>query len=164
MVIFCCGVVTGTLVSGNAPWRHGPPRNPAPHPFGGGLAAAAQRRNTNLLSRLDKELALTPSQHERIENIICASQERTQVLFDAINPAMEKEVARMRSEIHDELTPDQQKKFDTILKAHRRPDGPPGRDGDPFHHGTNHFHSNGPPPFFAPPAAPQSGGPSTNAI
>ena len=76
-----------------------------------------QVRNKELLRRMDRELALTPEQHEHIEKIIANSQERTKALWKPIAPQMNKEMQSVCEEIRDELTAEQRKKFDSFSKT-----------------------------------------------
>lgn len=162
MVIFICGVVTGSLVTKTEMRR--PPPTRGPGPFRPGPGAPGGARNVELLRRMDKDLSLDSGQHERIDKIMRESQDRTQLLWTNMAPAMQKEVARMRGEIHDQLTPEQQKLFDAMLQSRPRwPEGFPARDGDPFHHGTNRFRTNGPPSNMPPTEVPATGGLTTNS-
>jgi len=52
------------------------------------------------------------------------SQERSRVLWDRIAPQMREELKRVREEIRQVLTVDQQKKMDELLKSRpRKADG-----------------------------------------
>jgi hypothetical protein len=168
MVIFGCGVVTGALVIKTA-LRRPPPRD-AGFRQPGNFGPAPQFQNVNLLRRMDKELALDTNQHVRIEKTMHDSQERTQQLWNSIAPGMQREVARMRIEVRDTLTPVQQKQFDTMLQTRpRHPDGPPPRDGEP-HRGwqddnhPGHGRTNGQPTNSWQSTASPSGGMATNGL
>ena len=81
---------------------------------------------------MQKQLDLTPGQREEIARIMRASQERSRPLWEQIAPQMRSEVRRVRGEIREVLTPDQQKKFDELLKARpRKQDGAGGPPGHP---------------------------------
>ena len=139
LVIFGTGVVTGGLLvsyadrSNNANIEHAPAPNSSPN-----LARPqSQAQGTNpwlqrareLLRRMDRELNLTPEQHQRIEKLIAESAERTRSLWKPIAPQMNKEIQILHRDIRDELTPDQRPRFDEIFKL---------RTGQPFRHlGTN---------------------------
>ncbi len=68
--------------------------------------------NKSFLSKLDTALALTPEQHKCIDKIIAAGQE-----------PMRKVMVDVSHNIREELTPDQRKKYDDLLKPFR-PNGP----------------------------------------
>lgn len=119
LVIFIAGVVTGGLLVmysiSFTQLRHKP-----------AIAAANNNnpaannpwllKNKELLRRMDRELDLTPEQHEHIAVIIAASQERVKTLWRPVAPLMGKEMQQVRSEISRELTPEQRKKFDGFNK------------------------------------------------
>jgi Spy/CpxP family protein refolding chaperone len=90
-----------------------------------------QQRNRDLLRRMDRELNLTPEQHDQIEKIILESQERTKVLWKPIAPQMNKETQMVHERMRDQLTPEQRKKFDDLVKPRGKK-----QDGKP-HLGTN---------------------------
>ena len=72
------------------------------------------------LRRLQKQLDLTPAQHEEIAKIMSDSQERSWPLWDKIAPQMKEELKRVHKEIRQVLTPEQQKRWDDLLKARPR--------------------------------------------
>jgi hypothetical protein len=142
MVIFCCGVVTGALVMKTGLRRPFAPREPGV-PMRAG--SPGQFQNLNFLRRMDGQLGLSTNQHDRIEKIMRASQDRTMPLWDLIAPEMQKELTRVREEIHQELTPAQQKEFAEMLQARRRAEGLAPRDGEQFRTRTNRIRTNGTP-------------------
>lgn len=125
MVIFGCGVVTGALlmktelpaaVAAIAPQDATPHvgiTNNVPPPW-------AQVQRPEFLRRIKKALNLTPDQSDKIAKIMKDSQERSRPLWELIAPRMRQEVKRVREEIRDVLTPEQQEKFDELLKRPRR--------------------------------------------
>ncbi|HZQ48050.1 MAG TPA: hypothetical protein VFC07_13620 [Verrucomicrobiae bacterium] len=113
LVIFGAGVITGgLLVSYAVHANQNPPRQiiaqPALNPW--------QVRSRDLLRRMDRELDLTPEQRKHIEKIIADSQERTKALWKPIAGPMNKEMQRLFGEIRNELSPDQQHKFNELAK------------------------------------------------
>ncbi len=116
-----------------------------------------------------RALELNPKQKERVEEIMRSSQERLKPLRELIDPVMQEELKRTREEVNKELTPEQQKKFEEMLKRRpRKPDGtpggpPPGPDRNRSRDGTGRGGPGGPPPGldgtnrFAP--HPPEGGP-----
>ncbi len=115
LVIFIAGIVTGALLVTNVlhlRQNHSKPSNAsalATNPW--------QVRNKELLRRMDRDLELTVEQHQHIEAIITASQERTKLLWKPIAPLMNREMQSVHAEIRDQLTPDQKKKFDAFAKT-----------------------------------------------
>jgi hypothetical protein len=122
MVIFGCGVVTGGLLM-----KAGLPPVPivelAPRTNNVGSQPPAfnQFQQPAFLRRMDKQLDLTPQQHDDIAKIMNDSQERTKPLWKLIAPGLREEMKRVRGEIRAVLNPKQQKDFDDLLKA--RPHG-----------------------------------------
>jgi Spy/CpxP family protein refolding chaperone len=121
MVIFGCSVVTGGLLMKTEL----PPAaiaEAAPHPANSTNQPAplGQFQRPEFLHRMEKQLDLTPSQRDEITKIMKASQERTRPLWDQITPQLRQEMKRVREEIRQALTADQQKKYDELLKARPR--------------------------------------------
>ena len=127
LVIFIAGIITGALLVTNV--LHIKQNHFKPSNVSAVAANPWQVRNKELLRRMDRELDLTPEQHQHIEAIITAGQERTKLLWKPIAPLMNKEMQLVHSEIRDQLTPDQKKKFDAFAKAHTAL--------DKHHNGTN---------------------------
>jgi Spy/CpxP family protein refolding chaperone len=123
MVIFVCGVITGSIVTRTVAAKAGPhPPSPVSVP---GRGAVLQMQKV-----LDKQFDLTAEQRQQIENIMKASQQRTQPIWDQIAPQMNDEVKRVRTEIREVLTPDQWKQFTDLMKHNRKPNAQPS-DGLP---------------------------------
>jgi hypothetical protein len=135
MVIFGCGVVTGGLLMKTAlpfplPGRVNPEPNRAadnPPPFG-------QFQQPAFLKRMQKQLDLTPQQNEAVARIMKESQDRTRPLWVPIAPKLREEMRRDRQEIRAVLTPEQQVKFDELLRNRPRKN-PPAQPPPP----TNQF-------------------------
>lgn len=129
LAIFSAGMVTGGLLVQQAlhvKFAHlfnPPPANLPPW--------AIMRRE--FLERMDRDLALSPEQHARIEKIMAESQERTKILWKIIGPEMEEELRLTREKIRFELKPGQQEKFQELLKprSHRKLERPPPRGTAP---------------------------------
>jgi Spy/CpxP family protein refolding chaperone len=126
MVIFGTGVITGGLLVKNttgpvkdgrpkkvviAPGTNQPPVNVTP----------PQMLRMEFLLRANKDLNLTPEQHERIEKIIREGQEKSRKLWDSVAPEMRKELQIVHEKIRNELTPEQRKRFEQLLKNAPRP-------------------------------------------
>ena len=117
LVIFVAGIVTGDLLATIAMrLQQGHPKPPNANLMPAQNANPWQVRNRDLLHRMDRELELTPEQHNSIEKIIVASQERTKALWKPIAPQMNKEMQSVRTEIRDQLTADQRAKFDALIR------------------------------------------------
>jgi Spy/CpxP family protein refolding chaperone len=127
MIIFGCGVVTGGLVvkvrTAHLRTAKVEPRNP------GSRNAAAlntpgappwQLQRKEFLDKMDHQLDLTADQRQRIEKVMHDSLDRTRPLWQQIAPQMRDEMRRVREGIRNELTSDQQKKFNDLLKPHPR--------------------------------------------
>jgi len=143
LVIFVAGIVTGaTLVrfaQGPRQWRAqrpivenriqphvGHPGNPngtndprpqnAPNPAGGLLSR-------EFIQVLERQLRLSPEQHERIDRIMAEGQERVRELRARIDPELRKELQQTREQIRAVLTPEQREQFEQLMKrSSRRPD------------------------------------------
>jgi Spy/CpxP family protein refolding chaperone len=134
MVIFGCGVVTGALLiktelppaSIADPVPHLSNSTNQPPPF-------AQIQRLEFLRRMEKQLDLTPSQRDDIAKIMKDSQERSRLLWDKIGPQMREELRKVRGEIRQVLTIDQQKRMDELLKSRpRKIDGAGAATGRPL--------------------------------
>lgn len=124
MVIFAAGVVTGGVLA----WRlqrslpDSRPRNPGTRlsqvPSPGG-------QRLEFLRRAQRELNLSADQRQRIDKILKESQERSRKLMEPVAPQLRQEVERTKSEFRQQLTPEQRRKFDEVIKknphAPRRP-------------------------------------------
>ena len=127
MVIFGCGVLTGAFVTGQRPAETtAPPSLERPAQTQKPPAGPTwQLQRVEFLHRIEKNLELTAEQRARIEKIMRESQDRTKPLWDQIAPQMREELRRVREEIRAELTPEQQKKFESLLKKSSRKDENP---------------------------------------
>jgi Spy/CpxP family protein refolding chaperone len=133
LVIFGTGVVTGGLLVSYAVHTNVVLTPTKPTPMTGQGTNPWLQRARELLRRMDRELDLTPEQHQRIEKLIAESAERTKTLWKPIAPQMNKEMQLLHRDIRDELTPEQRPRFDEIFKPragqqNRRPGAnqPPG--------------------------------------
>jgi len=117
LIIFGTGVVTGGLLVSYAVHVNPvsrPPNKVPPMPQQ--AVTPWQQRTRELLRRMDKELNLTPEQHQHIEKLVTESSERTRQLWKPIAPQMNKEMQHLHEQMRDVLTPDQQPKFDALAK------------------------------------------------
>ena len=67
-----------------------------------------------ILRHLDRELKLTPPQHDRVSVILEQHHKRMQALADTVRPQMHQELEAANKEIDAVLTPEQRKKFDEM--------------------------------------------------
>jgi Spy/CpxP family protein refolding chaperone len=112
LIIFACGVITGGLLVKNTQPQKVLPRlqkGNAPTPW------VAQRFEFH--KRIEKELDLKPEQKAAIEVIFKNSQDRMKPFWDKISPQLHEEVSRVQNEIRAQLSPEQEQKFDELLKA-----------------------------------------------
>lgn len=117
MVIFGTGVVTGGLL---VHYSEGM-RIPRPGRVSG-IGRPAQAPNPGalrfeFLRRAGRDLELTPDQKERLDKIIKESQERARRVTA---PFLREEVQRTKAEFREVLTPQQQAKFDDLLKQQQQ--------------------------------------------
>jgi Spy/CpxP family protein refolding chaperone len=127
MVIFACGVFTGVFVTRTAPVsapvsaaplaQQSVSTNKIPLP----AFAQLQPQRPEFLKRLDRQLDLTPEQHDKMVKIMSASRDRTAPLWEKIAPQMGDELKRVQKEIRQVLTPDQRKKWAELNKRARPP-------------------------------------------
>lgn len=128
-VIFGAGVLTGSLIvkysSGFYAPRHQRSLS-AGRSFEPGSPGGMR---LEFLRRMQGELDLTAEQRERIDKVLKQSQERTRKLMEPIGPLLHQELRRAKAEFRDVLTPEQQVRFDQLLKRQqhfkdqRRPTG-----------------------------------------
>ena len=147
MVIFATGVITGGLLVKNTtgPFRDGRPKKPVMAPGTNQppvTVTPPQMLRMEFLLRARNELNLTPEQHERIEKIIREGQEKSRKLWEGVAPEMRKELQSVHEKIRSELTPEQRRRFEQLLKTAPRSNNPennlqprdrlrPGNPGEP---------------------------------
>ena len=73
-----------------------------------------------IMHRLDRELSLTPQQHDRIAAIVEQHHKRMQSIADAIHPQMHQELETANKEIESVLTPEQRTKFEQMRMRMQR--------------------------------------------
>ena len=131
VVIFGAGVITGGLLVNHVPGRqlgqvepssaepnaqlaadnHGPARSPEVS-----LPRLAERLSKELVRRLDKSLHLTMVQSNNIAKIVADGQERNHVIWTNVAPQMRKVMQDVNQQIRAELTPEQVKQFEVLMK------------------------------------------------
>ena len=86
------------------------------------LLPAALRMD--LLQRIERQMNLTSSQREKIEEILREGQERSRQIMEPVQPELQKQMKSTRDRIRDVLTEEQQKRFDELMRPQRRGDEP----------------------------------------
>lgn len=114
VLIYGTGVVTGALVTTLVERPHKAAKPPQQLNYN-------QFQRAEFLGRLQKQLDLTPEQHERIGHILRDSNQRTKPYWDPVAAKMKEEVRVVTEKIRGELTPEQSAKFDLEIKASRAP-------------------------------------------
>ena len=86
--------------------------------------------NTNFVRRLDDALKLTPDQRSVIGKIIAEGQDQNHSIWTNNAEQMHKVMQEVRHRVREQLTPDQQKQFDELMRRapqHRgMTNAPPG--------------------------------------
>ena len=131
VVIFFAGVISGkllvNLVKDKPPGIVGPPPagpNARPPMDNHGspdkpevpLPRLAERLSKEFVIRLDKSLHLTMVQSNNIAKIVADGQERNHVIWTNVAPQMRKVMQDVNQQIRAELTPEQRKQFEELMK------------------------------------------------
>ncbi len=138
VVIFGAGVVTGGLLVNyvnhfRPPAAHRPAVAAAPHlPATNAsprLADLPKPRppelfNDGFIKQLDNVLQLEPEQLDTIKKIIADGQEQNHAIWTNSAAQMRKVMQDARRQIREQLTPEQQKQFENLLKQFRVPRRP----------------------------------------
>lgn len=98
VVIFGAGVLAGGLLVNHVDHERRAPHHRSPEAW-----------RKAFIGHLDKVLKLTPQQHAAISKIVAEGQARNLALW-------RQEMEQVHHRIHAELTPEQQKKFEKMLK------------------------------------------------
>lgn len=88
--------------------------------------------------RMKEEVGLEPEQRDRIAKMLWASQARVRELYSLVGPEVSQELNYVREAIRAELNPDQQKRFEELVRKQRqrrwgdgpRPEGQRPRSGE----------------------------------
>lgn len=144
LVIFGAGVLTGGLLVNyvvnehrghfHSSFERG---NPRPQMEGQGQPRPAdlprprspEMWRKDFIEHLDQALQLTPEQHAAISKIIAEGQERNREIWTNVAPKMRQEMELVHQHIRAELTPEQQKEFEAMVRQFA-PRGP-GRNNTP---------------------------------
>jgi Spy/CpxP family protein refolding chaperone len=122
LLVFLAGIAVGFFLHHEFP-RHGFPR----FAFGGPPPGPPPEVKRWMLERLDRDLALTPEQHARIDTVLTRRETDLRALMTETRPRFEAIATRTRTEIRAVLTPAQQEEFakltqhlDELRRQHRR--------------------------------------------
>jgi len=136
VVIFCAGLITGGLLVNHVkdkPPRQVEPSSPEPnaHPAADihgpagkpevPLPRLAERLSKEFVRHLDQSLHLTLVQSNNIARIVADGQERNHVIWTNVAPLMRKVMQDVNQQIRAELTPEQLKIFEEMMKQNRSP-------------------------------------------
>jgi hypothetical protein len=94
------------------------------------LPRLAERLSKEFVRRLNDSLRLTPQQRDAIAKIVADGQERNHVIWTNVAPQMRKVMQDVNQQIRAELTPEQVKQFEELMKQHP-PRRPPGTNAPP---------------------------------
>jgi hypothetical protein len=126
LLIFGTGLVTGGLLV-----RHmQPEEDPAPKIAVQPTNSSPGNIRLEFLKRMQPALGLTREQRVAIDRQLEQSQARIQALMNPVQPRIKEEIEKTREAMRKELTPEQQTRFDELLKQpprQRRPS--PSREG-----------------------------------
>jgi len=122
LVIFAAGVVTGFIVKKTTPKLPAAKSQPQPYP-----GEAMQDR---LFERMKQELNLTAAQVSRLEKIFGDSRERLREMWGLLAPEWEAEKRETKEKIRAELNPEQQQRFEDLLKGRPHKSGERRRSAD----------------------------------
>ena len=147
VVIFGAGVLTGGLLVNYIDRSH--PRNfhrpPAefgvhsqenhdrdqPRPPDLSMPRLAERMNKQFVQQLNDALQLTPEQHDKVAKILAEGQERNREIWTNVAPKMFAVMQEVNRQIRIELTPEQQKQFEVLIKRYAPRHPPPGTNAPP---------------------------------
>jgi hypothetical protein len=120
MVIFGTGVVTGGLLVRHA--DHGRDRRPqrAANSVRSAQPTAPGVMRFEFLRRMERDLDLAPAQRGPIDKILQEGQERMKKLMETVEPRRRDELKKTIDEFRGVLTPEQQKRFDELLKLQQQ--------------------------------------------
>jgi len=143
VVIFGAGVVTGgLLVKYSVPTPSRPQHTQANRV----QPISAGGIRIEFLRRIERDLNLTTDQHEQVDKILTASQERSKKLMEPVTPKIREELQQTREQFRAVLNPDQKIRFDELLKQQqqqrqRDQHRPPPRNPDAFSYPTSNTDS-----------------------
>jgi len=134
VVVFAAGVLTGGLLV-NYVVDHAHPRSQTggrgqSHPGEPLQPRAPEMLRKEFIEHLDDTLKLTPAQHAAIQKIFAEGQEQNRQIWTNVAPRLRQEMEQIHQRIRAELNPDQQKRFEKMVKRFA-PQRPPRDDAPP---------------------------------
>jgi Spy/CpxP family protein refolding chaperone len=105
-----------------------------------------QSRRFDFLRRVQHELDLTPEQKEQVEVIVQEGQEQMRATWEEFSPRMQAHLKETRERIAEVLSPEQQQRFEELMKQRRPPKPPEGAGHDGRRDGPRHDPLEPPPP------------------
>ncbi len=115
LVIFCTGFFAGVLFPHASINTSLPvPRATAPPPI------MPDGRRYEVVRRMTHELGLSEEQKQKVDVHIRESQDRTRVIWELVGPEVQEEFLRLRTDVGQELTPEQRKQFESKLRRVRK--------------------------------------------
>jgi len=122
-VIVLCSALAGAAVERSVIQRVIAQRRPAP-PFGPGgpgrfTREADSRRRTDMLDRMTKDLALTPTQRAAVDSVMQHSDSLLHGIRLEIQPRLEQVLAASRAAIDAKLDADQRVKYEKMVAERR---------------------------------------------
>lgn len=137
LLIFATGVFTGGVTVGlanrAARLRSRPAAGPSEsRPATPGSPAPLSLRppgwaRLEVLRRMGDELRMTPEQRSRIEARIQESEQRLRRHWEPVAGRVQEEIRQLRQDIQRELTPEQWRRFDELVKRRNEKLNAPGR-------------------------------------
>jgi Spy/CpxP family protein refolding chaperone len=137
VVIFGAGVLTGGFLvdavhDGHPRSAHRPPPNAdakPPRPAEIPLPRMAEKMGKQFVQQLNDTLKLTPEQLGKIEKVIAEGQEKNHEIWTNAAPKMRAVMQEVNQQIRAELTAEQLKQFEELLK--HPPKRPAGTNAPP---------------------------------
>ncbi len=87
------------------------------------LSPGMEQRRIDFMRNVSSNLNLSTEQREHVDDILHEGQERIKKIWEPYAAKMREEMNDVREKIHAELTPDQKKRFDELMKRpSRKPD------------------------------------------
>jgi len=123
IVIFAAGVFTGGFLVNCIDHSHHAHHRPEIHAEVSPLPEPplVRQMNKDFLKKLDDKLQLSPEQHSKIEKIIATGQDRNHELWTNVAPKMRAVMMDVNHQIKEQLSADQQKDFEELLKQFHPP-------------------------------------------
>jgi Spy/CpxP family protein refolding chaperone len=103
--------------------RQRPPEIPPPR--------LAKELSRQFVQQLNETLKLTREQREKIAKIVADGQERNREIWTNVAPQMRQVMQDIHQQIRGQLTAEQQKKYEELMKKHAPHHLPPSKNAPP---------------------------------